>query len=95
MSHRGAVAALCVLACWSATGCMLVESMTDATKQTWRQMRPKPDDYDPSTESDEEWKFVGKETRQHYRRERDPDRWYKKYIMSEKANSIEHNLGID
>jgi hypothetical protein len=88
--------ALCLLACWSTTGCMLVESMTDATKQTWRQMRPKPDDEDPSAEAeDEDWKFVGKETRQHHARERDPDQWFKKYIMSEKANSIERNLGID
>lgn len=95
MSPHRAAMALGLLACWSITGCMLVESVTDATKQTWRQMRPKPDDYDPSTETDEEWKFVGKETRQHYGRQRDPDRWFKKYIMSEKANSIEHNLGID
>ena len=94
MRSRLLIVAQCLLVS-TAAGCMVIEGMTDATKQTWRMMKPKPNDWDPSEEKDEEWGFVGEETRHHYGRERDPDRWYKKYIMSEKANSIEKNFGID
>lgn len=95
MRSRFVLAAVCLLASWSSLGCMVFECVSDATKQTWRMMKPKPNDWDPSEEKDEDWDFVGEETRQHHGRERDPDRWFKKYIQSEKANSIERNLGID
>jgi hypothetical protein len=57
---------------------------------------PNPDDWDTGVEKDEEeWDFVGEEGRGDQTRERDPDQWFKKHLMSEKANSIERNLGID
>lgn len=46
-------------------------------------------------EETNEWDFVGAEARGNQGRERDPDRWFKRFVMSEKANSIERNLGID
>lgn len=47
------------------------------------------------SEDAEDWDFVGKEARGDRPRERDVDSWWKKYIMSDKANAIERNLGID
>jgi hypothetical protein len=44
---------------------------------------------------EEEWSFVGKQGRAGQPREKDPSPWFQKYLMSDKARSIEHNLGID
>jgi hypothetical protein len=57
---------------------------------------PNPDDWDKGADEDAgEWDFVGDEARGDQVREKDPDPWFKKHLMSEKANSIERNLGID
>jgi hypothetical protein len=54
-------------------------------------------DYDdPTEEEDEPWiTDSANEGRADQVRERDPDQWYKNYFMSEKARSIERNLGFD
>lgn len=72
-------------------GCQLTES-DDGTN--WSAM-PNEDYRDPTDEENDEWAFAGKEARGDRPRERDPDRWWRKYIMSPKARSIERNMGID
>ena len=46
-------------------------------------------------DSEDEWGFVGKEARKGMTRERDHDRWWKEFIMSQRARDIETSLGID
>jgi hypothetical protein len=49
-----------------------------------------------SDEGNEDWEEqVGKDARGNRPRERDPDPWWQRYVMSEKARAIERNLGID
>ena len=75
----------------SATGC----AFTGPTHQTWSLFRPDPNDYrDTSEESNDQWAFVGIEGRgdRPLEKENDP---FKPFLMSEKARSIERNLGID
>lgn len=80
----------------SSTGCVVFERGKYAMRQTSRMLRPDTRDYDDDTDADSgEWDFVGDEGRADQKREMDPDRWWKKYIMSDKANSIERNLGVD
>ena len=78
------------------SGCNMVEKPSSAMRRMTRMFTPNPTDLDADASSDEgEWDFVGDEGRGDQTRERDPDPWFKKYLMSEKANSIERNLGID
>ncbi len=78
------------------TGCTVLEPMNEMTRQTLRLMRPNPNGYrDPTEEEDSSWDFVGQLARGDRPREKDPDSWWGKYIMSEKARSIERNFGID
>ena len=78
------------------TGCGLVEHPKSAMRRMTRMFTPNPDDWDKGADEDAgEWDFVGDEGRRNYEREKDPDGWYKKYLMSDKANAIERNLGID
>jgi len=86
---------LCLLLVTSA-GCGLVEGPRSATRRMTRMFTPNPTDWDKGADEDAgQWDFVGEEGRGEQERERDPDQWFKKYLMSEKANSIERNLGID
>jgi hypothetical protein len=78
------------------TGCAVLEPMNEMTRQTLRLMKPNPNDYrDPTEEEDSNWEFVGQLGRGDRLREKDTDSWWGKYIMSEKARSIERNFGID
>ena len=95
MSLRFLQIAAVVVAAELLAGCMLVEQTQEFTRQSLRVFKPRPTDWDDTQDPSDEWKWVGDETRPHYDRERDPDRWFKKYVMSEKANAIEHNLGVD
>ena len=75
---------------------MLEEEAENATMETKRQFRIKPNDYEDGTEElDEDWSYVGEQGRAGMERERDSDRVLRKYLMSEKARAIESNLGID
>ena len=77
-------------------GCSLVEHPKSASRRLTRMFTPRPFDWDSQPAKDDgEWDFVGDEGRRNYEREKDPDGWYKKYLMSDKANAIERNLGID
>ena len=76
--------------------CSLVEHPKSAMRRMTRMFTPNPEDWDKDADADAgEWDFVGDEGRGDQVRERDPDPWFKKHLMSEKANSIERNLGID
>ncbi|MFO0976720.1 MAG: hypothetical protein U0996_10005 [Planctomycetaceae bacterium] len=78
------------------SGCSLVESPTSAMRRVKRTFTPNPHDWDSKASDDKgEWDFVGDEGRGDQPRERDPDQWFKKYLMSDKANAIERNLGFD
>ena len=78
------------------SGCSMIEHPTSAIRRMKRLMTPNPTDFDEQSDEDTgEWDFVGDEGRGDQTRERDPDPWFKKWLMSEKANSIERNLGID
>ena len=86
---------LCLLTAFTC-GCSLVEHPKSAMRRMNRMFTPNPIDFDEQSDEDTgEWDFVGDEGRGDQTRERDPDPWFKKYLMSEKANSIERNLGID
>lgn len=77
-------------------GCTMVESPRVAMRRMTRAFTPKTaDPGDDADEDDGQWDFVGDEGRADYDRERDPDPWFGKYIISDKARSIERNLGVD
>ena len=77
-------------------GCAMVESPRVAMRRLTRTFTPRPTDIgEESDEDDGEWDFVGDEGRADYDRERDPDPWFGKYIISDKARAIERNLGVD
>ncbi len=80
---------------WAA-GCTMLDEMAEMNRQTWRAIRPKATDYrDTINDPDDEWSFVGAEARGDHAMEREPDRFWKKYFQSERARSIERNLGIE
>ncbi len=80
----------------SSVGCNIMPAGKDAFRKTTRMFTPRTSDYDDgSDDSGKEWDFVGNEGRAEQVREQDPDPWFKDIFMSEKANSIERNLGID
>jgi hypothetical protein len=77
-------------------GCSAMESPVSATRRMTRMMTPKPFDNEKEVDSDDgEWDFVGDEGRAGIAREQDPDPWFGKYILSDKARAIERNLGVD
>lgn len=80
----------------SMTGCALVESPATAMRRTKRMFTPNPTDWDSSAAEDQgEWDWVGDEARGQSEKEKDPDPWFKKFFMSDRANAIERNLGIE
>jgi hypothetical protein len=83
------------IAVCSLSGCLLLEPWGDFWHQTKRNTKPRTDgSRDFTAESQEEWKFVGEVGRRGQPVEKDPDQWYRRYIMSEKARDIEANLGF-
>ena len=84
-----------LLLTFSLTGCAVIEAGNEMALFTWKAMKPRPTDYkSPFDDDGSEWDSVGKDGRGDRKKEYDPDPWYQKYIMSEKANSIERNVGI-
>lgn len=85
-----------ILLLLTTAGCNLVESPKSASRRFTRMFTPNSRDWtDPAHEDHGEWDFVGDEGRAEFEREQDPDPWYGKHLMSDKARSIERNLGID
>lgn len=79
----------------SLTGCELMHGGRELADETVRTLKPKSSDYRDTTEEEsDEWAFVGRDARGNRPREQDPDPWWQRFVMSEKARSIESNLGI-
>lgn len=82
------------------SGCALTQPLRPVTHYVKDMMTFKGTDYsNPADEEDESWVHSAGDEAHEIRgggpRERDPDQWYRKYFMSEKARGIEHNLGFD
>ncbi|MEP3479372.1 MAG: hypothetical protein ABJZ55_09005 [Fuerstiella sp.] len=58
-------------------------------------IRPTAQDEPLQPDVEDEWAFVGEEARGNAPRERDPDRWWRNLMMSDRAKNIERSLGID
>ena len=81
---------------FSASGCATFPSTKKtASKTSDRGDSSKADGDAEADDTGKEWDFVGREGRKDQAREKDPDPWFRKHLMSEKARSIENNLGID
>jgi hypothetical protein len=92
---------LAVLACLAgiaaAPGCGLTEPFERSAQYFKQTMAPGGTDRKHwADETVDPWiDEAGVEARGDRPREKDPDRWFKNYFQSEKARSIERNLGID
>ncbi|MBW3542544.1 MAG: hypothetical protein KY476_19960 [Planctomycetes bacterium] len=80
----------------AAGGCVLMEPSREFWRQTKRIYTPRPyDRRDLTEELGDNWEGVADPIRADQPREEDPDPWYKRWVMSEKARNIERNLGVD
>lgn len=97
MSARRSLALLCAaVAAAGLPGCLLMEPWGDFWHEVKRNTKlDGKDRHDTTEDSQEQWEFVGKEGRRGQSVEKDPDQWWRQYIMSEKARSIEENLGYE
>ncbi len=79
------------------TGCQsMIDATRTSTRQVMRQFRPSPHDYrDPTAETQDQWADFTREARAAHPAEKDPDPWYRKLFMSEKARQTERHLGVD
>lgn len=95
--QRGAISILLLALVAGSSGCALTQPLNSITRYAKDLFTFRGTDYvDPTEEEDDAWiSEAGDEARGDRPREKDPDQWYKKYVMSEKARSIERNLGID
>ncbi len=78
-----------------ATGCALTDSAKSAFKPVATFLQSGGGDEPLGDQAEDEWAFVGEEARGGRPRERDPDRWWRNLMMSERAKNIERSLGID
>lgn len=97
MRKRGLFGILLAFLVTSSSGCALTEPLKPVAHYTKRVFQFRGTDYvDPTEEEVDYWiTDAGDEARGDQPRERDPDQWWKNYVMSEKARSIERNVGID
>ena len=78
------------------SGCVLIDSAKDVGRYTKRTFTFRPGDYrDATDEQQDDWEFVGEEGRGNQTIQRDPDQWWRKWVMTEKSRSIERNLGFE
>lgn len=78
-----------------ATGCTMTDSAKTAYKPMTNFIRSTAQDEPLQPNTEDEWAFVGEEARGNSPRERDPDRWWRNLMMSDRALNIERSLGID
>ena len=94
---RRAVAGVVLALAATQAGCAMIMTPTEA----WRSMKQAftPDENDLVTgtkaEEDKMWRVAGEEGRRGNAVEKDPDEWYRKYFMTDKAREIERNLGYE
>lgn len=87
--------AICVAAATvTPCGCSLPEPWEEFWADVRHAAAPTEGPKDFTEESEEEWKVVGEEGRNGEPVEVDPDQWWRKHVMSEKAREIEENLGF-
>lgn len=95
---RRGLSILCLVAVtWGLSGCGVTQPVSRYAKSLFSF---KGTDYsNPADEEAESWVMEAGDEAHEIRgggpRERDPDQWYRKYFMSEKARSIERNMGFD
>ncbi len=78
------------------SGCLFFEPIGEFWHQVKRNATPSAEDQrDFTQKEDESWEFVGSEGRRGQEIEKDPDQWYRNYILSPKAREIEENLGFE
>jgi len=78
------------------TGCAVVDAGKQFAEFNRNALKLRPTDYeDPTEDSAEEWAQVGQDGRGHQKKEKEIDRWWWNLVMSEKARSIERNLGFE
>ncbi len=79
------------------SGCALMGPINSANRYAKSFFTFRGTDYaDPTEEEDDPWiTEAADEGRAGRPQERDPDQWYRNFFMSEKARSIERNLGFD
>ena len=79
------------------SGCGLMQPIQATSDYFLSALSPKGHDQKAwaDEESDAWVEEAGREARADQKRQEDPDQWYKNYFMSEKARSIERNLGVD
>ena len=94
MSKRtGWICALVIVLCLP--GCGLMQTARSMTRDSMKSMKVQPNGYrDMTNESEDEWTSVGRtaSTVRGIEKDEDPLR---KWMLSEKAMSIERNLGIE
>lgn len=96
MPFRTLAAALLLCLMFAQTGCALIKPTETFFGGLGRALKFRPNDYrDTTDEPTDEWDFVGKDARGNRPVLREPDTWWQKYMMSEKARSIERNLGVE
>jgi hypothetical protein len=96
MRRSACLIVLGLLLAWQ-SGCLLMESAKEFGRHTKRQFTFRPGDYRDLTEEEaDDWVGeVGREGRGDRPMEKDPDQWWRTFMMSEKARSIERNVGIE
>jgi len=80
----------------SLSGCALVEPTRMMSRQVLRQFTPRADDRrDPTESVEDHWERETREAQAIHPADRDPDPWYRKSVMSEKARQIERHLNLE
>lgn len=90
MCSRWLLLAVCCVIPALGAGCGTFETTSNFAQSNFVD-RPDPTDQQNDAWVDE----VGREARGSKTREKDPDPWWGKYFMSEKARSIERNFNVD
>ena len=90
MRSRWLLLAVCCLLPALGVGCGAFETTSNFAQSHFVD-RP-----DPTARQNDAWvDEAGREARGSKKREVDPDGWWWKYFTSEKARSIERNMGVD
>ena len=83
----------CIL---TSSGCAVVDASREVAASVRNAITPRTwDRRDPTDEVDSWTSEVGMDARGNRTRDKDPDAWWGKYVVSDKAREIEKNLGVD
>ena len=80
----------------ASTGCALMDASREMGSSMRNIFTGRPvDRRDPTDEVDSWTSEVGMDARGNRARDKDPDSWWGRYVISEKHREIERNLGVD